>query len=71
MPFYDLKCDHCGEEFNKMASMSDREQKRIQCPSCGSNMLSAVFKNVNVVQSRKSQPGECPNMHKCGGCCGH
>lgn len=70
MPFYDLKCDVCKEEFNIMAKMSEREQKLVKCPKCGSNELSAVFKSVNIVQSRKSE-GECPNLHKCGGCCGH
>lgn len=70
MPFYDLKCK-CGEEFNIMASMSDRENKKIQCPKCGSNELETVFKSVNIVQSRKSQGAECPNISKCGGCCGH
>jgi putative FmdB family regulatory protein len=71
MPFYDLKCVKCGEEFNIMAKMSDREQKLIKCPVCANNELEAVFKNVNIVQSRKSQPAACPNINKCGGCCGH
>ena len=72
MPFYDLRCS-CGEEFNVMASMSDRENKRIKCPKCGSDKLEAVFSKVNIVQSRKSGGNECPNAHKCGsaGCCGH
>lgn len=71
MPFYDLKCDKCGEEFNIMAKMSEREQKTIPCPGCGSKELSTVFKSVNIVQSRKSDGPQCPNVHQCGGCCGH
>ena len=71
MPFYDLKCDNCGEEFNKMAKMSEREQKLINCPKCGSNELSPVFNSVNIVQSKKSSGNNCPNIHKCGGCCNH
>lgn len=70
MPFYDLKCK-CGEEFNIMAKMSEREQKLIKCHNCGSNELETVFKSVNIVQSKKSDGGECPNIHKCGGCCHH
>lgn len=69
MPFYDLRCK-CGHEFNIMAKMSDREQKLIKCPECGSNELEPIFSKVNIIQSRKSQP-ECPNIHKCGGCCHH
>lgn len=70
MPFYDLRCK-CGNEFNIMARMSDREQKLIKCPQCGSNELEPVFKSVSIIQSRKSGTPECPNAHKCGGCCGH
>lgn len=71
MPFYDLKCK-CGEEFNVMASMSDRENKKIKCPGCGrTDQLEAVFSKVNIVQSRKSGAGECPNAHVCGGGCCH
>jgi putative FmdB family regulatory protein len=70
MPFYDLKCK-CGHEFNVMAKMSDREHKLIQCPECGNNELETVYKSVNIVQSRKSGAQDCPNAHKCGGCCGH
>lgn len=68
MPFYDLKCS-CGEEFNIMASMSDRENRRIKCPKCGSDELEAVFSNVNIVRSEKTVPNDCPNFDRCGGCC--
>lgn len=71
MPFYDLKCKQCGEEFNIMAKMSERDQKLIKCPKCGSNELDPIFSSVNIVQSRKSDVPSCPNAHKCGGCCGH
>lgn len=71
MPFYDLKCPKCGNEFNIMAKMSDRENKNILCPACGNNELETIFKNVNIIQSRKSSSGDCPNRHVCGGCCNH
>lgn len=69
MPFYDLKCRNCGMTFNIMASMSERENKQIKCPSCGNNELDAVFSNVNIIKSRKSSSSECPHVHECGGCC--
>lgn len=71
MPFYDLKCSKCNNEFNIMAKMSERENNQIRCPQCGSYDLEAIFKNVNIIQSKKSNSGECPNKHVCGGCCGH
>lgn len=70
MPFYDLKCS-CGVEFNIMASMSDRENKQIRCPKCGSDKLEAIFSNINIMQSKKSGSNECPNSHRCGGNCCH
>lgn len=70
MPFYDLKCK-CGEEFNIKASINEMSNKLIKCPKCGSNDLETVFKSINVMQSRKPEGQDCPNMHKCGGCCMH
>ncbi len=69
MPYYDLKCSKCNYEFNKKAAMADRSENKIKCPECGSNELEAVFKNINIIQSRKNSPPACPNMDKCGSCC--
>lgn len=72
MPFYDLKCNECNEEFNIMAKMSERDQMLVKCPKCGSTKLEAVYKNVNIVQSRKSSDTPaCPNAHVCGSRCCH
>ena len=71
MPFYDLKCRQCGEEFNIMAKMSEREQKLVKCPKCGSNDLDPVFNKVNIIRSAKSPDApSCPNIEKCGCRCG-
>ncbi|MDP4093793.1 MAG: zinc ribbon domain-containing protein [Bacillota bacterium] len=72
MPFYDLKCSSCGEEFNAAAKISEREQKLIKCPKCGCNELETIFSKVNIIHSRKSaETPACPNSHICGGCCHH
>ncbi len=71
MPFYDLKCPECGSEFNIMARMSERENNQINCPQCGNNHLETVFKNINIIQSRKERAAECPHSHICGGNCSH
>lgn len=71
MPFYDLKCAKCNEEFNVKASISERENKLIECPRCGSKELDPVFKNVNIIKSRNSDAPRCPNIDACGGCCPH
>lgn len=68
MPSYDLKCE-CGNEFNVMAKISDRENKQIQCPACGSNDLKSVFKSIGIIHSRKTpERPACANAHVCGGC---
>jgi len=71
MPFYDLKCRNCNEEFNVMAKMSEREQTLIKYPKCGGNEHDAIYSNVNIIHSKKSEQPACPNVHRCGGCCGH
>lgn len=69
MPFYDLKCKKCGEEFNAMAKISEREKKLIKCPNCGNNELDPIFTNLNFITNRKSDGPTCPNIERCGGCC--
>lgn len=72
MPFYDLSCTDCNKEFNVSASISDRTEKRIACPECGSNNLKAVFKSANLfIKMGKEKESECPNRHICGSGCQH
>jgi DNA topoisomerase-1 len=46
------------------------EDTGAKCPKCGDDKLEAIFSKVNIIQSRNSGAGECPNAHHCGsGCC--
>ena len=68
MPFYDLRCPECDKEFNIFASMSDKSEKRIACPECGSYDMQTVFKSAPAyIKGVKSS--ECPNRHVCGAGC--
>ena len=69
--FLRFDAKNAGNEFNIMAKMSEKTDKLIKCPDCGSNDLSSVFKNINITKSRSSDATDCPNVHKCGGCCHH
>lgn len=69
MPFYDLRCKKCENEFRASASMSERTEKKIACPDCGGNELDAVFKTANF--SVKNNAPACPNSHICGAGCAH
>ena len=70
MPFYDLRCHVCDKEYNISASMADKAEKRIPCPSCGSTELETVYKGSPAYIKNKSG-SECPNRHVCGGGCRH
>ena len=70
MPFYDLRCPVCDKEFNISASISDKTEKRIPCPECGSLELETVYKGSPAYIKSKFG-GECPNRHVCGSGCHH
>ncbi len=69
MPFYDLHCSACKQDFNISASMADKTEKRILCPECGSNQLETIYKPVNI--HVKNSAAACPSSHVCGAGCPH
>ena len=70
MPFYDLRCAACGEEFNTRATVAEREQCQIACPACGGHDLLPVFKAAHFAVKTAKAPA-CPNSHICGASCRH
>jgi putative FmdB family regulatory protein len=68
MPFYDLRCTACGEEFNIRASVAEREQQKIACPACGLYDLRPVFKAAHFSVKTEEAPA-CPNSQICGARC--
>ncbi|MCL1816559.1 MAG: zinc ribbon domain-containing protein [Clostridiales bacterium] len=70
MPFYDLVCVTCGEEFNIRATLAERKEQKIPCPSCGGQDLRAVFKAAHFSVKTADAPA-CPNSHICGSSCHH
>ena len=73
MPSYDLRCTDCNNEFQTMSSMSDRAERRIPCPECGSHELEVVYKSAPVYfKGKKSKKTDvCPSSHSCGVDCPH
>ncbi|MCL1807144.1 MAG: zinc ribbon domain-containing protein [Oscillospiraceae bacterium] len=71
MPFYDLICKACGKEANIRASVAEKAEKRVPCPSCGSYELETDFKNAPFSITKGSVGTECPNRHLCGEGCRH
>ena len=70
MPFYDLRCDKCGKEFNVSAAIADKTEKRVPCPDCGSFDLETVYKSAPAY-IKNTRDGECPSRHVCGSGCRH
>ncbi|MCL1896762.1 MAG: zinc ribbon domain-containing protein [Clostridiales bacterium] len=72
MPFYDLRCTRCDKEFNIMASMSDKTNRTIPCPECGSIDMETVYKSAPfyIKGGREAAPA-CQNSHVCGAGCPH
>ena len=70
MPFYDLRCVTCGEEFNTRATLAERQEQIIPCPACGGHDLAPVFKATHFTVKTTEAPA-CPNSHICGPACHH
>jgi len=77
MPYYDLRCEDCQNEFNIKASIRERSEGLLRCPECGSGNLAAIFRQVNVLRFRGKDCDVCPGQTAgrqgcgCAGACGH
>ena len=69
MPYYDVRCEKCASEHNIQASMTEKTEKRIPCPACGSFELETVFKTAPAVIKGGSAP--CPQRSSCRAHCPH
>ena len=47
MALIDFKCTKCGEKFEEIVKLSDREN--IKCPKCGSEDIKQVFEGKSAV----------------------
>ena len=70
MPFYDLRCPVCDKNYNISASMSDKVDKCIPCPDCGSFDLETVYIGSPAF-IKGVQDNACPNRHVCGTGCSY
>ena len=72
MPFYDLRCASCDKEYNIMASMADKTERRIPCPECGSTDMETVYKSAPYYIKGGGDPmPACHNSSMCGATCPH
>jgi len=70
MPNYDLRCADCNREYKIQASMTEKSEKRIPCPDCGSFELETLFKAAPAYVKGGGAAG-CPKRVSCGASCPH
>ena len=57
MPIYEFQCAACGERFEILSSLADRDEKAV-CPACGGHDVSQVLGGFTVGISRtRLNPG--------------
>jgi len=69
MPFYDLKCADCEHETNIKATMSEKTERRIPCPKCGSTNMETVYTTAPayIKNTGSGTPASaCPSSSSCG-----
>ncbi len=54
MPTYVFRCAACGEQFEKVMSVSEREKKTPACPKCKKRKVERVYSAFYAKTSRKS-----------------
>ena len=42
MPTYAYRCEQCGETFERIETISEREKAKPPCPKCGSDKVVSV-----------------------------
>lgn len=60
MPIYEYKCKICGSDFEKLVTVSSKDQ--ITCPQCASDNIA---KKISRIASGKSGCGTCAST-SCG-----
>lgn len=63
MPFYDYRCPACGERFDMMRPLADRDAP-VRCPACDRDGATREFPRITVGGAHASGSKGMPN---CGG----
>lgn len=68
MAIIDFKCKACGEKFDEIVNLSNRD--KVVCPKCGSKEVAQVFEGkCSFGSGAKGSGGGCSSGN-CGGCSG-
>jgi len=69
MPIYEYCCQECGEDFEKMTTMSARDEKAA-CPKCGSKKTLRKLSSVAVGNGGSPVAAASGGGHTHSGMCG-
>ena len=53
MPLYEYRCTACGETFEIIASLAERDEKAV-CPACGGHDTARIFSPITLAGKRTS-----------------
>ena len=53
MPLYEYRCTACGETFEILAGLADRDEKAV-CLACGGRDAARVFSSITLAGRRTS-----------------
>ncbi|HEY5386478.1 MAG TPA: zinc ribbon domain-containing protein [Thermoleophilia bacterium] len=53
MPLYEYRCEACGETFEIVTSLADRDENAV-CPACGAHHTTRVFSPIMLAGKRTS-----------------
>jgi putative FmdB family regulatory protein len=54
MPTYAYRCEQCGETFERIETISEREKAKPPCPKCGSDKVVSVPTTFMAITGKKS-----------------
>ncbi|MBI4964359.1 MAG: zinc ribbon domain-containing protein [Desulfomonile tiedjei] len=57
MPIFEFKCDHCGNDFEKLVFAS--EDQAVKCPKCGSEKTHKILSVFSSSGSERCSGASC------------
>jgi putative FmdB family regulatory protein len=54
MPRYDYRCLNCEKEFTATMSVKEHDEKKVNCPACGSEKVEQRWSPFYAITSKKS-----------------
>jgi len=70
MPIFEFHCKKCGNEFEELLTLAEREDGRLVCPACGSKRIARGFSAFATGPAGPASGGSFGGGCGAGGGCG-